>query len=147
MRIKRIMGPGKNQPLLAMILTVMLIFPFSVLAEVNANTQQAQPAPEAYEYSWLERVEPEYVCMVNDKRFPNAQIPVEVNGKTYYGCCQMCKAKLENVQEIRESRDPVSGGIVDKASAVIGAGPDWTVYYFENEDNLKRFDQQMADQQ
>lgn len=145
MHIKRIMRSGANQPLLAMILMVMLIFPFSVLAEVNVNTQQAQPASETYEYSWLEKVEPEYVCMVNDHRFPNVQIPVEVNGKTYYGCCQMCKAKLENVQDMREGRDPVSGAIVDKASAVIGAGPDWTAYYFENEENLKRFDKQMAE--
>ncbi|MCS5597025.1 MAG: hypothetical protein NZ828_07205 [Alphaproteobacteria bacterium] len=144
MRIKRTMRFGANQPLLVMILMVLLIFPFSVSAEVNANTQQTQSASEAYEYIWLERVEPEYVCMVNDQRFPNVQIPVEVNGKTYYGCCQMCKAKLESVQEIREGRDPVSGVIVDKASAVIGAGPDWTAYYFENEENLKLFDEQMA---
>jgi len=85
--------------------------------------------------------------MVNDQKFPNVQIPVEVNGKTYYGCCQMCKAKLENVQEIREGRDPISGDIVDKAIAVIGSGPDGAVYYFENEQNLKLFDTQMADQQ
>lgn len=145
MRIKRIMGSGTNQPLVAMVLMVMLIFPFSVSAETRTDMQQSQSAPEAYEYHWLEKVEPEYVCMVNDQRFPNVQIPVEVGGKTYYGCCQMCKAKLENVQEIRESKDPVSGGTVDKASAVIGTGPDGAVYYFENEENLKLFDEQMAD--
>jgi len=87
----------------------------------------------------LEIVGNEYVCMVNNKRFPNTQIPVEVNGKTYYGCCQMCKKKLKNSQEIREAKDPVSGNIVDKSSAVIGSASDGTVYYFENTDNFNKF--------
>lgn len=145
MRMKKMLGFKKSQKFLATMLALVLVFPVVVSAETRTDMQQSQSAPEAYEYHWLEKVEPEYVCMVNDQRFPNVQIPVEVNGKTYYGCCQMCKAKLENVQEIRESKDPVSGGTVDKASAVIGTGPDGAVYYFENEENLKLFDEQMAD--
>ena len=147
MHMKKTLNTGKNQSFLAIFLTLLLAFSFPALAEVKADTAQSHPSSEAYEYSWLEKVEPEYVCMVNDQKFPNVQIPVEVNGKTYYGCCQMCKAKLENVQEIREGRDPISGDIVDKAIAVIGSGPDGAVYYFENEQNLKLFDTQMADQQ
>ncbi|MBL4804667.1 MAG: hypothetical protein JKY71_07355 [Alphaproteobacteria bacterium] len=147
MHIKKTFNPEKNQLFLAIFLTLFLAFSFPALAETGAGTEHAHSSSKAYEYSWLEKVEPEYVCMVNDQKFPNVQIPVEVNGKTYYGCCQMCKAKLENVQEIREGRDPISGDIVDKAIAVIGSGPDGAVYYFENEQNLKLFDTQMADQQ
>lgn len=145
MPMKKTLCPNKTQIFLAVVLMVMMAFSFAASAETRAAIQKSQPTFEAHQYHWLEKVEPEYVCMVNDQRFPNVQIPVEVNGKNYYGCCQMCKAKLENAQEIRESRDPVSGVIVDKASAVIGAGPDWTVYYFENEENLKLFDEQMTE--
>ena len=90
---------------------------------------------------YLSPVEGKYICMVNNKRFDKVQIPTEVNGKTYYGCCSMCKAKLEQSQELREAKDPVSGNIVDKASAVIATGPDGLAYYFENEENMKKFDE------
>jgi len=91
--------------------------------------------------SWLKPVENKYVCMVNNKVFDTEQIPVEVKGKTYYGCCMMCKKKIERSLEIRTSTDPVSGKTVDKATATIGAAPDGSVYYFENEKNMRSFTQ------
>lgn len=91
------------------------------------------------ESSALKKVESQYVCMINNKLFDKAQIPVTVAGKTYYGCCPMCKEKLEKSEEARTAIDPVSKKKVDKAAAVIGAAPDGTVYYFENETNLERF--------
>ena len=36
------------------------------------------------------------VCMVNDRHFGVKQIPVDVDGKIYYGCCASCKGKLKN---------------------------------------------------
>jgi len=95
---------------------------------------------QTYSFKYLAPTESKYICMVNNKRFDKVQIPTEVNGKTYYGCCSMCKAKLEKSQELREATDPISGNIVDKASAVIGTGPDGTAYYFENEENMRKFD-------
>lgn len=87
----------------------------------------------------LQQVDSEYVCMVNNKLFHNKQIAVEVHGKTYYGCCPMCKAKLEQSAALRTAVDPVSGNDVDKAGAIIGAKENGEVYYFENEDNLKKY--------
>lgn len=87
----------------------------------------------------LTQVQPEYVCMVNDRLFPNVQIPVQYNGKTYYGCCPMCKERLANDPAMRRARDPVTGVWVDKADAVIGAKPDGTVLYFKNIENLKHY--------
>jgi YHS domain-containing protein len=87
----------------------------------------------------LKKVESEYVCMINNRLFDKPQIPVSVNGKTYYGCCPMCKAKLEGSEQARLSTDPVSSKQVDKATAVIGADGEGKVYYFENESNLKKF--------
>lgn len=89
--------------------------------------------------SWLKPVTAEYVCMVTDKKFPMPQIPVPIGNKTYYGCCAGCKATLENNEVARMGTDPVSNKPVDKATAVIGFGPDKSVYYFENEDNFQAF--------
>ncbi len=90
---------------------------------------------------WLEHTNSKYICMVNNKRFDRVQIPTEVDGKTYYGCCPMCKGKLEKIQSLRVAIDPVSGNVVDKATALIGSAPDGTAYYFENEENMKKFDE------
>ena len=87
----------------------------------------------------LPSIKPEYVCMVNNAAFDKPQIPVEVNGKTYYGCCPMCKERLTKDANTRTATDPVSGKSVDKAAAVIGKAPDGSVYYFENEGNMKQY--------
>lgn len=102
-----------------------LISSFSIAAHAESST--------------LKKVEPQYVCMINNKLFDKEQIPVTVAGKTYYGCCPMCKEKLEKSEEARTAIDPVSKKKVDKATAVIGAAPDGTVFYFENEANLKKY--------
>jgi YHS domain-containing protein len=81
----------------------------------------------------LTRVPAKRVCMVNNTRFEKDQIPVAVAGKTYFGCCEMCKGRLAEDAAIREATDPVSGNPVDKAKAVIGAKPDGKVLYFESE--------------
>jgi YHS domain-containing protein len=77
--------------------------------------------------------------MVTNQLFVKEQIPVELEGKTYYGCCEMCKAKIKNNPQSREATDPVSGKKVDKAEAVIGASADGNIYYFESEENLAEF--------
>lgn len=87
----------------------------------------------------LERVQPVRVCMVNNTVFEKDQIPVEVDGKTYFGCCEMCKGRLAKDAAIRKAVDPVSGNEVDKATAVIGAGPDGKVLYFESEETFSRY--------
>ena len=87
----------------------------------------------------LTRVDAKRVCMVNNTAFPKDQIPVEVDGKTYFGCCEMCKGKLAEDPSARHATDPVSGKTVDKATAVIGATPDGKVLYFENEKTFEQF--------
>lgn len=87
----------------------------------------------------LEKVPADRVCMVNDTRFPNAQIPVPVDGKTYFGCCEMCKGRLASDAAVRVATDPVSGRPVDKADAVIGALASGKVFYFESERTLAEY--------
>lgn len=85
------------------------------------------------------QVESKYVCMINDDLYDAPQIPVEVNGLTYYGCCMGCKAKLENDPSSRVAVDPVSGNTVDKATAITGADSEGNVYYFESLENLQAY--------
>jgi YHS domain-containing protein len=86
----------------------------------------------------LTKVEPKTVCMVNEMAMGKDQIPVEVDGRTYYGCCEMCKKTLVTDASKRTAVDPISGKEVDKAKAVIGAQEDGHVFYFESEANLAK---------
>src|SRR5687768_563470 len=45
--------------------------------------------------SLTEVTDPSQVCMVNNQYMGRPQIPTTVAGKTYYGCCPMCKGRLE----------------------------------------------------
>lgn len=107
-----------------------------IAAPALAQTSNSMPS------TILNPVETEYVCMVNDTVFDNPQIPVEVDGKTYYGCCMGCVSTLQNDTAIRHAIDPVSNNQVDKATATIGAAPDRTVKYFENLENLNSYNTQ-----
>ena len=72
---------------------------------------------------------------MNDAAYEKEQVRVDVEGKTYYGCCEMCKARLEKNEGLRVGIDPVSGKKVDKATAVIARDSYRRVFYFENEEN------------
>lgn len=99
----------------------------------------ADPAEHNHADSWLKPVEAQYVCMMNNQVFDKPQIAIEVEGKTYYGCCPMCADKLKNDASLRSANDPVSGNPVDKSSAVIGADPHGVTYYFENQENFHTY--------
>jgi len=87
----------------------------------------------------LQKVDPKKVCMVNNTYMYRDQIPIEVAGKTYFGCCSMCKNKLMNNATTRYALDPINGKKVDKAGAktVIGMLPKGKVLYFYSQ---KTFD-------
>ena len=95
-------------------------------------------------FGLLKKVEPKTVCMVNEQAMGKDQIPVEVDGKTYYGCCEMCKKALADNAEKRVATDPVTGKAVDKAKAVIAAQEDGRVWYFESEETLAKYNAQYA---
>lgn len=82
--------------------------------------------------SKITSVDLEKVCMVTDNVLDKPLIPVEVDGKTYYGCCPGCKSQLENDREVRYSKDPVSGNEVDKALAFVLEGKKGEALYFES---------------
>jgi YHS domain-containing protein len=88
--------------------------------------------------------DPKKVCMVTNKTSDKDLIPVKVEDKTYYGCCQMCKTALTNDPSQRSSVDPVSKKQVDKSQAVIGASASGDVLYFESDANLKKYNEQAS---
>lgn len=110
---------------------------------VATPSQQADPAapsPTTVPVAGaLTRVEPNLVCMINNQFMGTPQIAVDVEGTTYYGCCEMCKTKLANDPSSRSAIDPVSGSTVDKAHAVIGKTETGAVVYFESEQNLAAY--------
>ena len=81
----------------------------------------------------------EMVCMMQDMVLTKPGIPIQHDGKTYYGCCQMCKDKIASDPErYTKATDPVSGKTVDKATAVI-YGLEGSAYYFESKASMKTF--------
>jgi YHS domain-containing protein len=112
---------------------IALLVSLSLLLAIAAFAQDVQPT------GTLTKVEPKTVCMINEHAMGKDQIPVEVDGKTYYGCCEMCKKALADNADKRVATDPVSGKQVDKATAVIAAQEDGRVFYFENDANLAKW--------
>jgi YHS domain-containing protein len=89
-----------------------------------------------------EQIPHELVCMVNDAFMGVKQIPVEAEGKTYYGCCQMCVTKIkENQDNVRYGIDPYTHERVDKSEAFITLKPGQgkEVFYFASESNMKAY--------
>ena len=103
--------------------------------------QEKQPTVETPPVlDGLTRIEdPSLVCMVNNTFMGKAQIPVEVEGKTYFGCCEMCKGRLANEPATRTAVDPVSGQTVDKAMAVMAKDADGNVLYFASNETLNAY--------
>ena len=99
----------------------------------------AEPVTEKRATARIVRVDSVNVCMVNDRDMQAAQIPVDVDGKRYYGCCPMCKERLAKEVAARTSTDPVSGKPVDKSKAIIGRLADGSVRYFEGENTFARY--------
>ena len=77
------------------------------------------------------------VCMVNNRFMSSLQIPVPLDNKTYYGCCEGCVKMLNEDTTSRLTFDPLSGEQVDKAIAFIIGKPGTKddVLYFKSETN------------
>ncbi len=79
------------------------------------------------------------VCMVTNAHFSRPQIPVEQDNKTYYGCCENCKATIQKNATSRSATDPQSKKSVDKATAIIAANDAGEVMYFETKANFEKY--------
>lgn len=123
-----------RKPLRKIALFVSLLVAFAAFAGTDGG----------HPFGLLKKVEPKTVCMVNEMAMGKDQIPVEVDGKIYYGCCEMCKKALADNADKRVAQDPVTGNQVDKAKAVIAAQEDGRVWYFESDESLAKHNAQYA---
>lgn len=113
----------------------MIALLFSVMI---STTSLAQSGHEGHDMSW-KIVQNQTVCMVTEAHFNRPQIPVKVDGKTYYGCCDNCKQTLTEDKKARTGTDPVTKKSVDKATAIIAANAAGNVLYFENKKNFEKY--------
>ncbi|SNZ01330.1 hypothetical protein SAMN06265377_3168 [Flagellimonas pacifica] len=103
--------------------------------------QKASMDPQEYRVG--SQVPKDLVCMVNDAYMGKAQIPVPVNGKTYYGCCQMCVKTLNTHLQAREGIDLYSKRPVDKTEAyIVLMNEEGQVAYFESKESYMNFKKQ-----
>jgi YHS domain-containing protein len=122
---------------LIFLIAIGILLPISyntASAQMNMGQTKVQNIPEGH-------VSTDYVCFVNNKYMGQEQIPVEVNGKTYYGCCQGCVGTLKFDRSARYAKDPLTGNEVDKASAYIVTmpGTGGMVQYFESKANFENY--------
>mgnify|MGYP006896870920 CR=1 FL=1 len=110
----------------------------------GAPAVQAEKEVLASNYQLGDHIPNELVCMVNNAYMGTPQIEVPVNGKTYYGCCEMCVGKLNNDESARMGEDPLSGNMIDKSQAyIVLSSKDGAVSYFESEDSYKKYKNKM----
>lgn len=107
------------------------------------ETKAEAKTETASDYQVGSQVPKDLVCMVNNAYMGKPQIPVPVNGKTYYGCCEMCVGMLNNNETARVGTDPVSNKPVDKTEAfIVLMDKDGKVGYFESKESYMKFKKQ-----
>ena len=115
---------------------IRLKFRVALLALAVLTTLFVAPAGAAPAVSVPERSR---VCMMQDTVMTVPAIPLASGGKTYYGCCEMCKAKIAaEPEKYTRARDPLTGADVDKATAAL-LSVDGRVLYFESDASRDRF--------
>lgn len=109
-------------------------------AEATHHHPEAVATGHEHHIQKGELVPSDEVCMVNDAYMGKKQFDVKFQGKTYYGCCDMCKERIPKDASVRVATDPYSHKQVDKAVAVIAVtGNNGEVSYFENKDNYDNY--------
>lgn len=106
----------------------------------NNKNSNAKPMV-AFSDTAITKLPNNQVCMVNNRFLNSEQIPVPVNGKTYYGCCEGCVKVLKEDSASHYTYDLLSNEQVDKAIAfIIGKpGSKEDVLYFKSEINATTY--------
>ena len=113
-----------------------------VVTEIVHHENELAVAATSSSYKIGDKVPNKQVCMVNNAYMGKDQFEVPYDGKTYYGCCNMCVERIPNDETSRQAIDPFTGKIIDKANAYIVLKDEvGNVDYFENEDNYKKYSQ------
>ena len=141
-RAKRLKQKEKEVKLDKLSIIVLAFFGMVVLSIIAYNVWN-NTSPTTW-VSIDEQLPNNKVCMVNDAYMGVNQIEVPVEGKIYYGCCEMCVDKLNNLESVRYGTDPYTGQPVDKADAfiVLKSKATGEVFYFESEETYTKYKQE-----
>jgi hypothetical protein len=101
-------------------------------AQAVAPEEEVAPAVTLIEDARL-------VCMVNNMYMASPQEPVQVEGKTYFGCCPACRDRLTTDASLRTARDPVTNEVVDKSRAVLARDDRNAILYFASADTMRQY--------
>lgn len=113
----------------------------TVTAQEEQMSDMMQPS-QTMAYNVGDKVPNKQVCMVNNAYMGKDQFEVTYDGKTYYGCCNMCVERIPNDETARKAKDPFTGKEIDKANAyIVLKDQQGNVDYFENEENYKKVSQ------
>ena len=113
----------------------------AVTAHEEQMSDMMQPS-QTMAYNVGDKVPNKQVCMVNNAYMGKDQFEVPYDGKTYYGCCNMCVERIPNDETAHKAKDPFTGKEIDKANAyIVLKDQQGNVDYFENEENYKKFSQ------
>lgn len=113
----------------------------TVTAHEEQMSDMMQPS-QTMAYNVGDKVPNKQVCMVNNAYMGKDQFEVPYDGKTYYGCCNMCVERIPNDETARIAKDPFTGKEIDKADAyIVLKDQQGNVDYFENEENYKKYSQ------
>ena len=123
---------------------VKVLFLFSLLA---TTLLQTMAWAESDRFLKVDPGERNKICMVNDFYNPMADFSnfsVNIDGKSYYGCCHGCKKALSSSDQYHYAHYSVNGKQVkvDKAKAgciLADKQKNGTTYYFENEQACNDF--------
>lgn len=120
-------------------LTLLIIAVIMAFVTVSCN-QASNKNEQSSNDTQIGLVPSDEVCMVNDAYMGKKQFEVKFDGKTYYGCCEMCKERIPKDATVRMAIDPYSHKQIDKANAVIAVtGNNGEVSYFESKDNYTKY--------
>tara|TARA_R110002049_G_scaffold37314_1_gene117740 strand:+ start:1094 stop:1519 length:426 start_codon:yes stop_codon:yes gene_type:complete len=111
-----------------------------VAETIDKNKVEVKTETTQEDYQVGSQVPNKLVCMVNNAYMGKPQIAVPVNGKTYYGCCQMCVGTLNEKESARTGIDPFSNKPVDKTEAyIVLMKKEGEVAYFESKENYLKY--------
>lgn len=112
---------------------------FFINPSIGRAAEEAAPVASPLSGVEIKAQQHKDVCMVTNNVGLMKMIPVKVEGKTYYGCCQGCVGKLKNNRAYRYTTDPVTGREIDKAKAFIVADKAKKALYFESKETAEKF--------
>ena len=140
--LKRKIMKIRNVKLVAGILLTGILSTACNQTGTKQNQTVEVPADQSHKVNYKvgDHVPNELVCMVNNAFMGENQMPVPVEGKTYYGCCEMCVGRLNEDESSRLATDPFSGNEVDKSEAyIVIADDNGKVDYFESRESFESY--------